>query len=88
MRVSGAVDLSNRDELADAITLAMLGAADTGRVTVDLRGVGRIGPAVVDVLTAALRRSAAHGITLTIVGGGGAGGAPAAASGRPPSRRS
>ena len=70
MRVSGSVDLSNRDELADAITMAMLGAADVGRVTVDLRGVGRIGPAVVDVLTGALRRSAAHGITLTIVGGG------------------
>lgn len=70
LRVSGVVDLSNRDELADAITLAMLGAADVGRLTVDLRGLGRIGPAVVDVLTAALRRGAAHGITLTIVGGG------------------
>ncbi|KQY24808.1 hypothetical protein ASD16_04765 [Cellulomonas sp. Root485] len=69
LRVSGAVDLSNRDELADAISLAMLGAGDLGRVTVDLRGLGRIGPAAVDVLTAALRRSAAHGITLTIVGG-------------------
>ena len=80
VRVSGSVDLSNRDELADAITLTMLGALDTGRVTVDLRGVGRIGPAVVDVLTAALRRSTAQGITLTIVGGGGPGGAPAPAS--------
>ncbi|KQR16471.1 hypothetical protein ASF78_03585 [Cellulomonas sp. Leaf334] len=70
LRVSGVVDLSTRDELADAITLAMLGAAGVGRVTVDLRGVGRVGPAVVDVLAAALRRSAAHGITLTIVGGG------------------
>lgn len=70
LRVSGAVDLSNRDELADAITIAMLGAVDVGRVTVDLRGVGRVGPAVVDVLAAALRRSVAHGITLTIVGGG------------------
>ncbi|GEM00044.1 ANTAR domain-containing protein [Cellulomonas terrae] len=69
LRVSGVVDLSNRDELADAITFAMLGAADVGRVTVDVRGLGRVGPAVVDVLTAALRRSAAHGITLTIVGG-------------------
>ncbi|WP_456788107.1 ANTAR domain-containing protein [Cellulomonas sp. P5_C5] len=71
VRVSGAVDLSNRDELADALSVAMLGAGDLGRVTVDLRGVGRIGPAVVDLLTAALRRSAAHGIVLTIVGGGG-----------------
>jgi hypothetical protein len=70
LRVSGVVDLSNRDELADAISMAMLGAADVRRVTVDLREVGRIGPALVDVLTAALRRSSAHGITLTIVGGG------------------
>lgn len=70
LRVTGTVDLSNRDELADAITLAMLGAADAGRVTVDLRELSRIGPAVVDVITAALRRSAAHGITLTVVGGG------------------
>ena len=50
--------------------MAMLGAADVRRVTVDVRGLGRIGPAAVDVLTAALRRSTAHGITLTIVGGG------------------
>ena len=70
LRVAGAVDLSNRDELADAISMAMLGAADIRRVTVDVRGLGRIGPAAVDVLTAALRRSTAHGITLTIVGGG------------------
>ena len=70
LRVAGAVDLSNRDELADAISMAMLGAADVRRVTVDVRGLGRIGPAAVDVLTAALRRSTAHGITLTIVGGG------------------
>ena len=70
VRVSGSVDLSNRDELADAIAVAMLGAGELGRVTVDVRGVGRVGPAVVDVLTAALRRSAAHGIVLTIVGGG------------------
>jgi hypothetical protein len=70
LRVSGTVDLSNRDELADAISMAMLGAADVRQVTVDLRGAGRIGPAVVDVLAAALRRSTAHGITLTIVGGG------------------
>ena len=63
LRVSGSVDLSNRDELADAISLAMLGAADVGRVTVDLREVGRIGPALVDVLTApcaAARRTASR----------------------------
>ena len=70
LHVSGTVDLSNRDELADGISMAMLGTADVRRVTVDLREVGRIGPALVDVLTAALRRSTAHGITLTIVGGG------------------
>lgn len=83
LRVSGVVDLSNRDELADAITIAMLGAAGVGRVTVDLRGLGRIGPAVVDVLTAAMRRGAAHGITLTIVGGG-----PGAADEPAPAHRS
>jgi anti-anti-sigma regulatory factor len=69
LRVSGSVDVANRDEVADAITRAMLAARDVGRITVDVRGTGRIGPAVGEVLTAALRRSAAHGITLTIVGG-------------------
>jgi anti-anti-sigma regulatory factor len=69
LRVSGSVDLANRDELADAITMAMLGASCTGRLTVDLRGLSRVGPAVADVLAGALRRSAGRGITLTIVGG-------------------
>ena len=48
----------------------MLRASDGGSVTVDLRGVVRIGSAAADVLTTALRQSAAHGITMTIVGGG------------------
>ncbi|GEK19577.1 ANTAR domain-containing protein [Cellulomonas xylanilytica] len=69
LRVAGSVDLSNKDELADAISRAMLAAVDLGHVTVDLRGVGRVGPVVADVLAAALRRSVAHGLTLTIVGG-------------------
>ncbi|NUU19719.1 ANTAR domain-containing protein [Cellulomonas humilata] len=70
LRALGRVDLSNRDDLASAITLALLRASAGGTVTVDLRGVVRIGSAAADVLTTALRQSAAHGITMTIVGGG------------------
>jgi anti-anti-sigma regulatory factor len=69
LRVAGRVDLSNRDDLSSAITLAMLRASELGHVTIDLRGVVRIGAAAADVLTTALRQSAAHGITMTIVGG-------------------
>ena len=70
LRVCGRVDLSNREDLSSAITLAMLRATGGGTVTVDLRGVVRIGAAASDVLTTALRQSAAHGITMTIIGGG------------------
>jgi anti-anti-sigma regulatory factor len=70
LRVSGRVDLSNRDDLSSAMTLAMLRAGDGGELLIDLRGVVRIGAAAADVLTTALRQGAAHGITTTIVGGG------------------
>ncbi|KQY43859.1 ANTAR domain-containing protein [Cellulomonas sp. Root137] len=70
LHVSGRVDLSNRDDLSSAITLAMLRATEACTVTIDLRGVVRVGAAAADVLTTALRQSAAHGITMTIIGGG------------------
>ncbi|WP_456824782.1 hypothetical protein [Cellulomonas sp. P5_E12] len=70
LHVTGCVDLSTADDLARAITEAMLRTAEGGNVTVDLRGGVRVGPEAADVLSTALRQSVAHGVTLTIVGGG------------------
>jgi surface antigen len=70
LRVSGCVDLSNREQLAQAITLAMLRVGEGGNVTVDLRDAVRLGPVVADVLASALRQPVAHHVTMTIIGGG------------------
>jgi len=69
LRVTGCVDLSTRDDLVAALALLILRGRATGEVIVDLRGVLRIGSVVGDVVATALRRSAGHGVVMTIVGG-------------------
>lgn len=72
LRVTGAVDLSNRDELAAAIAM-LLRRGRGDRVVVDLRGAHRIGPAAAEVIVATLRRAAEQHVCVTIVGGPGGG---------------
>ena len=69
LRVCGRVDLSNRDDLAAAISALVMRSRGGGTVEIDLRDVDRLSSAAADVLAAAIRRSAAEGVTLRIIGG-------------------
>ncbi|MGY4642323.1 ANTAR domain-containing protein [Cellulomonas sp. URHB0016] len=69
LRVAGRVDLATKDDLGSVIAQTVQSARHQGRVLVDVRDVRPVSTALSEVLCAALRRSAAQGVTMTIVGG-------------------
>jgi anti-anti-sigma regulatory factor len=69
LHVAGVVDLSNKDDLVAAVALLVLRGGVDGKVVLDLRELRRVGPVVGDVVATALRRSADHGVVMTVVGG-------------------